>query len=146
MLSAASDPRLPRTRDRAAAGPIESLGGAHVAQLGRALQPTMRRISRRRRIRLVREFRGQHVGSRALAVLGGRLQQRVRAPAIGRGAHAVEIHEAEQILSVGVAGVAGGVEQLDCFVELQRTQRRARRLERILGLDSASAVRLPRTG
>src|SRR5208283_181621 len=67
-----------------------------------------------------------------MTVFGRRLQQRTRAGRVGGDAHAVEVDEPEQIPRIGVAGAAGGAEQLDRFGELQRTQRCARRLQGIL--------------
>ena len=81
-----------------------------------------------------------------MPVLGGRLQQPARARRVGRDADAVQVHQPEQVLGIGVPGVARGAEQLDRLVELQRAKRRACRLERIFGLDPASPLPLPHTG
>jgi hypothetical protein len=102
-----------------------------ITDLRRALQPLARRF--RRCGAIAREFSGQHVGSCALPVFGGALQQRATVRRIGHEPDAVQVHEPEQVLGVGIAGVAGGVQQRNRLVELQRTQRSARRLEGILG-------------
>src|SRR6202040_2989911 len=53
----------------------------------------------------------------------------------------VQVHESEQVLGVGIAGVAGGAQQRDRLVELQGAQRRARGLERILGCNALRGSR-----
>ena len=81
----------------------------------------------------MRDFAGQRISGRALPVLRRALQQRAPARRIGHDADAIQVHEPEQVLGIGVACIAGGREQRVRLTELQRTQRCACRLQRVLG-------------
>src|SRR5579864_6938058 len=64
-------------------------------------------------------------------MFGGGLQQHERASRIGGYAHAIEVHESEKVLGVGITGGGSGLQQRDRFLELKRAQRGARRFHRV---------------
>ena len=134
MPSAASDPRRPRnSRSSKRAARLQRLGGAHVTQLRGTLQPSLRR-RRAARPAIAGEFRGQHIGRRAPGH-ARRPTAAARAPRAESDATPTPFrYMSPSRYWASAFPAAGGAEQLDRLVELQSTQRRARRLQRILGL------------